>query len=160
MATAETQTAREAATGKRTWLSGATAGLVGGAVFGAILSMMMTPVITTAIPALYGTQGGVAGWIAHLIHSALFGMLFAGVATIPALRPYTDRVSRSTVLGLGYGIVLWLIAAGIVMPYWLQMVGFAAVPPLPNLDPLSLVGHLIYGAVLGVSYPYVSRQLQ
>lgn len=160
MVTTEAQTAREAATGKQTWLSGVAAGLVGGAIFGVILSIMMTPVITTAIPALYGAQGGGAGWIAHLVHSTLFGVIFAVLVTRPALRPYTDHLSRSTILGLGYGLVLWLIAAGIVMPLWLQMVGFAAVPPLPNLDPLSLVGHLIYGAVLGVSYPYVSRRLQ
>ncbi len=38
------------------------------------------------------------------------------------------------------------------MPVWLSAVGSPANPPLPNVNVMSLVGHVVYGAVLGVVY--------
>lgn len=57
-------------------------------------------------------------------------------------------------LGVLYGTALWLVAAAVVMPLWLGAVGFAGAPPLPNLNPTSLVVHLAFGAVLGVVARY------
>nr|WP_318247899.1 hypothetical protein [Saliphagus infecundisoli] len=38
------------------------------------------------------------------------------------------------------------------MPVWLSTVGFPMAPPVPNFDPTSLVGHAVYGLVLGIGY--------
>ncbi len=39
------------------------------------------------------------------------------------------------------------------MPVWLSAVGSPANPPLPNFNPMSLVGHVVYGAVVGATFP-------
>lgn len=149
----ETTTAVERPTEQFAWKGGALAGLLAGIAMGVMLTVQMTPVIEVAIPALYGLEGMAAGWPAHLFHSLALGVVFAGVAS--ALPQYSASVGRSTALGVGYGVVLWVVLAAIVMPIWLGVVGFPGAPPLPNFDPQSLVGHVVYGLVLGVVFPYV-----
>ncbi|WP_101295039.1 DUF6789 family protein [Halegenticoccus soli] len=148
------ETATSTATIERTepgnWKAGVLAGLVGGAVMGAMLSAMMTPVIEAAIPALYGLSGGLAGWTIHMANSAILGVVFAGIAG--ALPRYAETSLKSAGLGAAYGVVLWVVLAGFVMPIWLGAVGFPMAPPVPNLDPMSLVGHVVYGAILGGVY--------
>jgi hypothetical protein len=40
------------------------------------------------------------------------------------------------------------------MPIWLSAVGFPMAPAVPNLNPMSLLTHLAFGAVVGLVYPY------
>jgi len=135
------------------WRGGIVSGLVGGVVMGAMLTMQMTPVIQNAIPAMYGLSGLAAGWGAHLFHSAVLGLVFAaGLKAVPSL---ADTRGKSIAAGVAYGVVLWVVLAALVMPVWLGAVGFPA-PPLPNLNPMSLVGHVVYGAVLGAAFPSVA----
>ncbi|MGM0398435.1 MAG: histidine kinase, partial [Halobacteriota archaeon] len=95
----------------------------------------------------------------HLGNSVVFGLVFAGaVIYLPALSDYADRVTTSTGLGIAYGVLLWIGAAAIVMPIWLTAVGFPNAPPLPNLNPLSLVGHVAFGAVLGALFPVLGNR--
>lgn len=138
-----------------TWLAGAAGGLLAGAVMGVLLQTMMTPVIENAIPALYGLSGAAAGWGLHLFHSVVFGLVYAAVAATDPLRGYADGVTSGAGLGVAYGVAIWVVAAGIVMPIWLGAVGFPEAPPLPNFDPMSLVGHVVFGLVLGAAYPLV-----
>jgi hypothetical protein len=153
----ESETTVETETGTGSWIGGVVAGLVGGAVMGVMLTMMMTPVIEMAIPALWGLQGGTAGWVIHMANSAVFGIVFAALLTLPGLRKYAGSISTSAVLGAVYGVVLWIVAAGVVMPIWLSAVGFPMAPPLPNFNPMSMVGHVVFGVILGAVYPYVRR---
>jgi len=153
------QTATERGTDAETtlaaWQGGVLAGIGGGAVMGIMLTMQMTPVIENAIPALWGLSGGAAGWAVHMANSAVLGVVFAAIAGTAALSEYTDSVGTSALLGVGYGVVLWVVLAAVVMPVWLDAVGFGAVPPLPNFNPMSLVGHVAYGAVTGALYPLI-----
>lgn len=132
------------------WQAGLAGGLAGGLVFGAMMSMMMTPVIEMGIPAMYGIEGpaGLAGWFIHMSNSATLGVAFG------ALVGATGQSGTGPVAGAGleYGIVLWVVLAAIVMPIWLGAVGFPGAPPLPNFNPMSLVGHAVYGLVLGGVY--------
>lgn len=135
-------------------MAGGISGFVGGVAMGFMLQTMMTPVITTAIPALYGLNGLAYGWLIHLFNSVVFGVVFAiGVTAIPSLRGYADSMVGSTGLGVVYGILIWIGAAAILMPIWLSTVGFPGAPPLPNFNPMSLVGHVVFGLVLGALYP-------
>ncbi|WP_394338818.1 hypothetical protein [Halorussus rarus] len=43
------------------------------------------------------------------------------------------------------------------MPLWLGAVGSPASPPFPNVNVQGLVGHLVYGLVVGAAFPYVRR---
>jgi hypothetical protein len=146
-------TSTESPTAIVPWQAGLVGGLAGGLVFGAMMTVMMTPVIEMGIPALYGIEGpaGLAGWVIHMSNSAVLGVVFGGLVGRIGLKG-TGRIAGA---GLVYGAVLWIVLAAVVMPIWLGAVGFPGTPPLPNLNPLSLVGHLVYGLVLGVGYAVV-----
>ena len=148
----ETTTATVTAAELSSWKSGVAAGLVGGAVMGVMLTTVMTPVIEVAIPAMYGLSGGAAGWVLHMSHSAVLGVAFVGLANALGV---SEDLPRSAGLGVAYGVALWVILAALVMPVWLGAVGFAGAPPLPNFNPTSLVGHVVYGGVLGAVFPFV-----
>ncbi|WP_276299622.1 histidine kinase [Halorussus lipolyticus] len=154
MASETTTTAVETSSEPVAWRGGALAGLVAGIVMGAMLTMQMGPVIEVAIPSMYGLSGLTAGWAVHLFHSVVLGIVFAGIASIAS---GVDSVGRSALLGLVYGVGLWVLLAAFVMPVWLGAVGSLADPPLPNFNPLSLVGHVVYGLVLGLAFPSLLR---
>ncbi|MFB6301070.1 MAG: ATP-binding protein [Halobacteriales archaeon] len=124
------------------------AGFLAGAVMGLVftLSSDLFPIIG----ALYGVDNAIIGWITHLFHSVVFAAMFAGGISHPWLQEHVESLSRGTIAGIVWGVLLWLIAAGIIMPLWLQTVGVMAM--IPNLPPLGLVSHAIWGAVLGSSY--------
>lgn len=137
------------------WQHGLEAGLIGGLVMGVLFSVLMPPVIENAIPALVGLTGGIAGWVVHMSISAVFGVVFAAALANPRLAGAAESMSGVVSLGLVYGVILWVVAAGIVMPLWLSAVGFPSPPPLPNLGLMGLLTHLVFGVVLGWSYHYL-----
>lgn len=149
----ETGDTTATATDHPAWLRGALAGVVGAVVFGAMLTQVMPPVIENAIPAMYGLSGGAAGWVIHVAHGAVLGVVFAVIAQAGEFH----GVGRTTAAGAGYGVVLWALLAVLVMPVWLQGVGFAGAPAFPNVSVPSLVGHVVYGAVVGVVYAVTAR---
>jgi uncharacterized membrane protein YagU involved in acid resistance len=147
----DTTTATAGATeSMTTWQRGVVAGVAGGLAMGVMLTVQMTPVIEVAIPAMYGLTGGLAGWVMHMAHSAVLGVAFAAAASAAPSLAADQR--RTVGAGLAYGAVLWAVLAVLVMPVWLGAVGFPGAPPFPNVSVMSLVGHLVYGAVLGVAY--------
>jgi len=145
----ETTTATDVSTGTGNWKAGVTGGLVGGIVFGAMMSVMTPGVLQMAIPAMYGVESpaGAVGWTIHMSHGAVIGL---GFAALTSLRPdLGDSTGTSLGVGAGYGLLVWVALAVIAMPIWLGAVGFPGAPPLPNVGVESLVGHVVYGAVLG-----------
>ena len=130
---------------------GVSGGLAGGAVFGAMMAMMgMLPMIGKMV----GHPSAVTGFLVHLGISAVIGASFAILF---------DRLVQSASGGLGYGLfygaIWWLLGPLTLMPLMMGM-GFgvnwnatAASQMLP-----SLVGHLIYGAILGVSYAWLQSR--
>ena len=148
----ETVTSTDVSTETSDWKAGVTGGLVGALVFGAMMSVLTPGVLQMAIPAMYGIEGpaGALGWAIHMSHGAVIGVGFAAMA---GLKPDLGD-SVGTILGVGaaYGLLVWVALAVIAMPIWLGAVGFAGAPPLPNVGVESLVGHVVYGAVLGGVY--------
>ncbi|ELZ45318.1 hypothetical protein C464_12560 [Halorubrum coriense DSM 10284] len=139
------------------WKAGVAGGLGGALVFGAMMSVLTPGVLEMAIPAMYGVGGpaGAVGWVIHMSHGAVIGVVFAGVAN---LRPgLGDSIGSSLGVGAGYGLLVWIALAVIAMPVWLSAVGFAGAPPLPNIGVESLVGHVVYGTVLGGVYAAVAN---
>ncbi|WP_241432369.1 DUF6789 family protein [Halogeometricum borinquense] len=145
----------ELTTGVERWQAGVVAGLLGAVAFSALLAISAPAALTAAIPSMYGLSGGMAGMGIHLSHGALLGVVFVAV-----LRLWPDpgrTVTRAAIAGTAYGVVLWGILAVFVMPLWLSAVGFAGAPSLPAFDLMSLVGHVLYGIVLGATYPRLRR---
>lgn len=141
-------------TGRARWIASGVAGIVAGAVFGLMASIMM-PDLMGMIGALYGFEGNVAvGWIAHLFHSMMFGLVYAGIVSLGPIRGYAGRVTTGVGVGLGYGLIVWAIAGAFVMPAWLGAMTMAS-PAVPTFNPISLVGHAVYGIILGASYPMI-----
>ncbi|WP_435360064.1 histidine kinase [Haloarchaeobius sp. DFWS5] len=149
-----TPTATELSTKMKQWQGGVVAGLVGGALFGILLTFEMRPAIESAIPALFGLSGGLWGWIVHMSIAAVLGVVFAAILT---KMPTVGRdMQKNVAVGLAYGFVLWVVLAVFVMPVWLDAVGFAGAPVVPNVNYTSLLGHLVYGAAVGAVYPLVT----
>lgn len=124
------------------------AGLVAGVGMGLLLQAF-----TGAIPiigALYGVETMAVGWITHLFHSVVFGVAFAAALSRPHLARIAGTPARTVLLGVGYGVLLWLFAAGVAMPIWLNAVGTPA--PIPNLQPMSLLTHVVWGAILAATF--------
>lgn len=145
----------ELGTGRDHWIASAAAGIIAAIVFG-VLAMLMMPEMMGMIGAMYGMEGNViVGWLAHLFHGAVFGLIYAAIASMERFEDLASRVSHGAGLGAVYGVVVWMVAAAIVMPIWLGMTAM-----VPNFDPISLVGHIVYGVVLGAAYPLLVTWLR
>jgi hypothetical protein len=136
--------------------AGALAGLMAGVVFGLMMQMMSAPgpdgsrmPMMAMVAQIVGSSSVAVGWLYHLFNSALigavFGLLLAG------------RVAGSmrwgAALGTGYGVLWWVLGGLILMPMFLGMPPFAPLrmEPMRPVAMGSLVGHIIYGVVLGAS---------
>ena len=102
------------------------------------------------IGSLYGVPSATVGWISHLFHSVVFGILFVAALRRPTLRDWLDSVPATVGAAVAFGLALSVVAAGFVMPLWLNAVGVAA--PLPRVFPAGVLGHLVWGGVLGGVY--------
>jgi predicted lipid-binding transport protein (Tim44 family) len=128
-------------------VAGIVGGLAGGVMFGILMQMMgMIPMVAM----LVGSKAVAVGWLVHLAISAFIGatyaLLFARWATglVPA-----------ALIGMGYGVVWWVLGALLVMPAKLGMPTFM----FNTTAWQSLMGHLIYGLVLGLVYALVRPRL-
>ena len=118
-------------------------GLAGGAVFGAMMGMMeMLPMIGSMV----GIPSAWAGFVVHMIISAAIGGTYGVLLTVGGYRGGVGP-------GLSYGFTWWILGPLTLMPFLMGMgLGVnwnvtAAGQALP-----SLVGHLIFGGILGVVY--------
>lgn len=148
----ETASQRDVETGTRleAWQAGVVGGILGSVAFGVLMVAMAPAMLEAMIPAMYGLEGGIAGWIVHVSHGAILGVVFAAVLA-GAGRPHLGITSAAGA-GVVYGLVVWATLAVVVMPVWLGMPEM-----VPNLDVGSLVGHVVYGLILGVAYAALTR---
>lgn len=125
--------------------AGLAGGLVGGVAFGLLMQMMgMMPMVAM----LARSESVFVGWIVHLVIASAIGLsfalLFAGSAR---------TLATATAIGLAYGALWWVIGALAAMPAILGM-------PMFNVDATawqSLMGHIVFGGLLGVTYGFVRR---
>ncbi|MFB6361831.1 MAG: sensor histidine kinase [Halobacteriales archaeon] len=129
-------------------LHGSVAGVLAGVVMGTVFAL--TADVLPVIGALYGTRDPAIGWVTHLFHSVMFALIFVAIARHPAVQESVYTTGRFGMAGLVWGTVLWLVAAGLIMPLWLQVVGVPS--PFPNLPRIGFISHALWGSVLGTSY--------
>ena len=126
-------------------------GLAGGLVFGAMMGMMgMLPMIAKMV----GQPSAAVGFFVHLIISATIGVGFS-----ITLGRYATDIGKGLGNGLLYGGVWWLLGPLTLMPLFMGMgLGvnwnlMAATKMMP-----SLMGHLIFGAILGIVYVLLQKR--
>ncbi|MGA8211172.1 MAG: hypothetical protein WB441_15315 [Nocardioidaceae bacterium] len=120
-------------------VAGVAGGVAGGAVFGVLMQVVdLMPMVAQ----LVGSSSVVVGWVVHLGISAIAGAVFAvGVGA------FTAALLPTAAAGLAYGALWWVLGALLVMPAQLGM-------PVLELNTTawqSLVGHLLFGLVLGLT---------
>ncbi|MGH7564175.1 MAG: hypothetical protein ACREK5_07110 [Gemmatimonadota bacterium] len=137
-------------------LSGAVAGILGGIVFGIMMQMMTAPTpegmrmpMMAMVAMVVGSTSIVAGWVYHLFNSAVIGGLFGLL-----LGGRVRSVGGGLGWGAAWGVVWWILGGLILMPLLLGMPAFASLqmPEMRMVAVGSLVGHLVYGLVLGAAY--------
>lgn len=117
-------------------LAGAAGGLIGGVAFGAMMQGFgMLPMVAM----LVGSESVAIGWLVHLSISLALGVGF-GLVAVRGL----DSWATGIAIGLGYGVLWWVLGALLIMPAQLGM----PVLELSTMAWQSLAGHLVFGAVL------------
>ena len=125
---------------------GVLGGIAGGMVFGMLMAMMDMIVM---VAELVGSSSAAVGWLVHLASSAFIGASFAVL-----LGSRATTLLPAALLGMGYGVVWWLLGALLIMPAQLGM-------PVFELDTTawqSLMGHLMFGLVLGGVFALLLRR--
>jgi len=100
-----------------------------------------------AVVTAYGSVGPVVGWAIHLVIGVILSLLYA--ATLVGRLP-----GPPIVRGLLYGLLIFILAQLVFMPLVGAGVFSRGEPPM-LLG--SLIGHLVYGGLVGVIYGAASR---
>ena len=130
---------------------GIIAGLTGGMVFGMMMSVMgMLPTIGKMI----GLPNPVTGFMLHMIISTFLGAVFAfGLGWL------VQGIRSGIVFGLLYGSYWWVLGPLTLMPVLLGRglgVNWNLAAVLEMLP--SLLGHLVYGVILGAGYGWLQNR--
>lgn len=137
------------------YATAAVAGILAGIVFGVMIQFVLERMTTIGAMYTLGEPSLSIGWVAHVAHSAGFAVVYVVVTRFGGLAPYADRATTGILTGAAFGFVLWFVNIGFVWPVWLNAVTPSpalAVPYHANaIQPL--VGHLVWGGILGALFP-------
>ncbi|MCM2351497.1 MAG: hypothetical protein NDI69_15850 [Bacteriovoracaceae bacterium] len=131
-------------------------GLIAGVIFGFMMQMMMVPTpegqempMMAMVAQVVRSESLFVGWVYHLFNSAIIGGIFGWT-----LGKKAHSYGSGTGWGALYGIAWWVVGGLILMPMFLGMNAFAplVMEPMRAVAMGSLMGHLIYGIILGASY--------
>lgn len=128
--------------------AGTTGGIVGGICFGLLLAGLGT---LPLIAELVGSSSVVIGFIVHMLISALFGALFGLFLELTR-----TPLSRAISYGFFYGLFWWVAGALTLMPILLG-VGPNYARAFSQASVMSLLGHIVYGVVLGATVVLITR---
>lgn len=103
-----------------------------------MLWMGMLPVIASMV----GSSSAVVGFGVHLMISVLIGL---GLTVLFGNR-FLTGYGRGALTGFGYGSIWWVLGPLMIMPVMMGMPLFA----LDLAALMSLMGHMVYGVILGL----------
>jgi hypothetical protein len=125
---------------------GVVGGIAGGIVFGVLMQLMG---MIGMVAQLVGSTSVAVGWLVHLAISAFIGASFAILFGSMAKAPL-----KAALFGMAYGIVWWILGGLLIMPAQLGMPVFQFNATAWQ----SLMGHLLYGLVLGIVFSLLVRR--
>lgn len=145
--------------------AGVIGGLVGGMVMGMLMTMMQAPTpdggsmpMMAMVAMILGSSSLVVGWAYHLVNSVIIGALFGLWLGEGARRGTGAALGR----GAAYGMLWWVLGGLVLMPLFLGMPAFAplTMAPMRMTAMASLMGHLIFGLLLGFVYLWILSRHQ
>ena len=141
--------------------NGIVSGLMGGIVFGIMMQMMTAPTpeggqmpMMAMVAKVVRSDNVAVGWLYHLFNSAVIGAIFGWL-----LGTRSHSFAAGMGWGAAYGLGWWILGGLILMPLLLGMAPFAPLQMAP-MRPVamgSLVGHLVYGIILGGVFAMLAR---
>jgi hypothetical protein len=143
--------------------NGILAGLLGGVVFGIMMQMMSAPTpeggqmpMMAMVAKVVRSDSMAVGWVYHLFNSAVIGALFGWL-----LGSRSHHFGAGLGWGALYGFAWWIMGGLILMPLVLGMAAFAPLmmEPMRPVAMGSLIGHLIYGVILGGGFAMLKQGL-
>jgi uncharacterized membrane protein YagU involved in acid resistance len=151
----ETRTGQAGGGTDRRYVTAAVAGVLAGLVFGVMIQFVLERMTTIGAMYTLGEPSLSVGWIAHVAHSAGFAIVYVVVTRFGGLAPYADRASTGVLTGAAFGFALWFVNIGFVWPLWLNAVTPppALAMPYHGMAVQPLVGHLVWGGILGALFP-------
>jgi hypothetical protein len=141
--------------------NGILSGLIGGVIFGIMMQMMNAPTpeggqmpMMVMVAKVVRSDSITVGWLYHLFNSAVIGAVFGWL-----LGTRSERITAGLRWGAAYGFVWWILGGLILMPVFLGMQPFAPLlmAPMRPVAMGSLMGHLIYGVILGAAFTMLKQ---
>jgi hypothetical protein len=159
--------------GSLNWLiGGAVGGIVGSLIFGGLLWVIDPNILIATVPAIYGLDpAATVGWGVHLLHGLVLGIVFGFLVTRdPILGTLTADVEtgfiatvgpglRFAVSGVVYGLAVWAVLPVIGLSLWIS-IGRVDNLEFPAATLESLIGHLLYGLLLGALFSVFVETVQ
>jgi hypothetical protein len=139
------------------------AGLIAGVAFGLMMQMMMAPTpeggsmpMLAMVGQIVGSPTIGIGWLYHLFNSAVIGAVFGWL-----LGGRVHDYGSGLGWGAAYGFAWWVLGGLILMPVFLGMSAFAPLmmPQMQMVAVGSLIGHLIYGLILGCAFVWLEYSM-
>jgi hypothetical protein len=143
--------------------NGVISGIVAGVVFGIMMQMMNAPTpeggqmpMMAMVAKVMRSDSMAVGWIYHLFNSAVIGAIFGWL-----LGSRSHKFGAGIGWGALYGFAWWILGGLILMPLLLGMPVFAPLlmEPMRPVAMGSLIGHLIYGVILGGGFAMLTQGL-
>ena len=141
-------------------LAGIVAGLVAGVLFGFMMQLMSAPTpdgravpMMAMVAQVVRSDSLAVGWLYHLFNSGVIGGIYGWLVG----NRVAGRLGAGAGSGALYGIIWWILGGLILMPIFLGMPAFAALkmPPMRPVAMGSLMGHLLFGLVLGTTFAWL-----
>lgn len=142
-------------------VAGGVAGLIAGVVFGLMMQAMNAPTpdggqmpMMAMVAMVVGSTSIAVGWLYHLFNSAVIGALFGWL-----FGARLASIGSGLGWGAAWGLVWWIVGGLILMPIALGMTPFAPLmmAPMRPVAMGSLMGHVVYGLILGATYAAMIR---
>ena len=136
-------------TGANEWIK---VGVVSGVILGVILGVLLWAAgEMPMIGSLIGMPTVVGGWIFHTVLIVAVTTGFAAALSTPPLARYGRNLRTVVLLGLAYGVVIWVVVDAVVLSYLAVSVGIPEAR-FPGFAIETLVEDLVIGVVVALFY--------
>ena len=119
------------------------AALLAGVFYGVVSETLGGSV--AAIGVFYGAASPAVGWLTHEFHSVVFGFVYIGLLSV-AIERYSNSIGTYLTVAVLWSLTLWAVAAGVVAPVWLGLLGIPT--SIPSLSGVQLLSHLVWAVSL------------